>query len=178
LAKSREPRDAPAPRADPPPIPGPLRAWVMPGDDDPRPPLSGRVGRDASRARDAFLIAALAKGLTREAAATEARCSVRTVYARLGDPEFARAVKELRHEWLIAALGKLTAAAGQAADALTGLLGADTEPKIRHAAAKTIFDELLSIKAAADTSEQIAALQARVQLLQEKQLEDQRKRQR
>jgi predicted transcriptional regulator len=150
----------------------------MPGDEDPGPPLSGRVGRDATRVRDVLLIAALAKGCTREVAASEARCSVRTVYERLKDPEFARAVKDLRHEWLIAALGKLTAIAGKAADTLDELMSPDVDAKIRHASAKTVLDELLSLKAAADTSEQIAALQARIQLLQEKQLEDQRKRKR
>ena len=71
-----------------------------------------------------MLIAALAAGVTYDAAAAQAGVSERTVRRRLDDPEFCRQVNDARHEVVARAVAQLSAASTEAVEALRDRRGA------------------------------------------------------
>jgi hypothetical protein len=88
---------------------------------------------------DDLLALALASGATHAEAATKAGCSAKTVQRRLHDPAFRARVSELRRGMVDAASGRLTGALTEAADALRGLLNADSEA-VRLGAARSLIE--------------------------------------
>ncbi len=93
----------------------------------------GRAGADD------VLIASLAAGATRQAAAARATVAERTVYRRLEDPEFRARIDEARGDMVARASAMLTAAGMAAAETLIRLLRAESDA-IKLAAAVKILE--------------------------------------
>ncbi len=108
--------------------------------------------------RDDALVLALARGLTVREAAGEAGFGERTAHRRLADPEFGRRVSAVRGELMERAGGLLSDAAIKAVEALRKLLGSDADT-IRLAAARTILQQSVTLRAAAELEHRIARLE-------------------
>ncbi len=108
--------------------------------------------------RDDALVLALACGLTVRQAAGEAGFGERTAHRRLADPEFRRRVSAVRGELLVGGGGRLSDAATQAVDVLRELLDADADT-IRLAAARTILQQSVALRTAAELEQRIARLE-------------------
>jgi hypothetical protein len=106
------------------------------GADDEVSVLGEREAR--AHARDERIIAALAVGDSYAQAATEARCSRRTVERRMQDSEFRRRVGEARDEYSARALGRLAAMGPKAAAVFDRALD-DDSMRIAMAAARSVF---------------------------------------
>jgi hypothetical protein len=141
------------------------------------PPLQAHL----RRIKDDTLVVEIARGATREEAAKAARCSVRTVYSRLRDPEFQRRVAELRSETLTRAVAKLNNATGKAAERLSDLLdakevvGVDAngervfapDNKTQLGAARGVFGDLIRLMEFTKYGEQVRELEERLRRLEE-----------
>jgi len=92
-----------------------------------------------SRRGDTALILALAEGCTVDAAAQKADISPATVYRRKREPAFRAAVNEARRELWVDAIGRIAAAATDAADTLRALLHSPLD-QVRVAAARSILE--------------------------------------
>jgi len=90
--------------------------------------------------KDRALALALAAGRTVADAAEHAGLSPRTVHRRLANVEFCRLVTATRAEMLAAAMGKLAAAAGNAAGTLAELATDAAADSVRLNAAKTVLE--------------------------------------
>lgn len=90
-------------------------------------------------AGDNKLILALAAGATVRDAAEQAGVGERTVYRRLADTDFRRAVSEARGRLFDAALGKLAGIAAKAAGTLERLMESD-KPNVALGAAKAALE--------------------------------------
>lgn len=88
---------------------------------------------------DDDLILALAAGVSVIEAAERAGVGERTVYRRLADAEFRRAVSEARGRLFDAALGKLASIASKAAGTLERLMESD-KPTVALGAAKAALE--------------------------------------
>ena len=121
-----------------------------PTDKSPNPP---------SR-RDALALA-MAKGLSVAASAREAGCSLQTAFRARKDPKFRERVAELRGQLIDAAVGKLSGAAGEAADQFRTLL-ADPDSGIRLRAAQSILDRLVTLRSHAELEARLTELEARL----------------
>ena len=84
------------------------------------------------------LILALAAGASVRKAAEQAGISERTVYRRLADADFRRAVSEARDRLFDAARGRLADLASKAAETLERLMESD-KPSVARAAAKAVL---------------------------------------
>jgi hypothetical protein len=105
------------------------------------------------------LVLALAAGACAAAAARKAGCSRRTVFRRLKDPEFVRAVGRARGQILSRATSRLARTSAQAVDTLEKLLD-DGNPGVRRMAAKSLLDSLARLTDLAEVEERIAELEA------------------
>jgi len=108
--------------------------------------------------RDDGLVLALARGLTVRLAAEEAGFGERTAHRRLDDPEFRRRVSVVRGELMEQAGGRLSDAATQAVDVLRKLLDSDADTT-RLAAARTILQQSVTLRTAAELEQRIARLE-------------------
>jgi hypothetical protein len=105
-------------------------------------------------------IAALARGATHTQAAAESGISARTLRRWLAeDPDFAAEVAEVRTGLLDEAVGRITAAAGEAVETLRGAL-TDPDGRNRVQAARVLLDALLPLRESLDLEQRIAALEA------------------
>jgi len=108
--------------------------------------------------RDDALVFAVARGLTVRQAAEEAGLGERTAHRRLADPEFRRRVSAVRGELMEQAGGRLSDAATQAVDVLRKLLDSDADTT-RLAAARTILQQSVTLRTAAELEQRIARLE-------------------
>lgn len=115
-------------------------------------------GHAAGRADD-VLIGALAGGSTRGQAASAAGVGERTVYRRLGDPDFAARVQAARARILDDVLTRTAELAGRAVDKLGQLLDAEA-PAVQLGAARTILTIAAEYGERAELAERVAALEA------------------
>lgn len=112
------------------------------------------------RTADEALAAELATGKTVRDAATAAGVAERTVYRRLGEPEFRAKVAGLRAGMLSAAAGRLADSMAAAADHLRALLGAK-DPNVRLRAATQIVTLALKVTELADLERRVKDLEDR-----------------
>jgi AcrR family transcriptional regulator len=110
-------------------------------------------------ASDDELILALAAGATVAEAAERAGVGERTVYRRLKDAEFRRAVSEVRGRAFDAAVGKLAGLAAQAVSALERMLQDGSRAEAVRAA-KIILELVPRLRTFTELEERIAALEA------------------
>lgn len=128
--------------------------------DEPRQ-LSAATGR---RRLDPQVIVALAAGTEIAQIAKELPVSERTIYRRLRDPDFRRRVSQFRDRMTFEAAGRLAAATGAAVETLTALL-ADSEPRVRLCAAKTILEQAIKQRELNEFGERLATLEAQAKCL-------------
>jgi hypothetical protein len=105
------------------------------------------------------LILALAAGANAAAAAKKAGCSRRTVFRRLGEPDFRRAVAQARGQILSRATAMLARTSTLAVKTLRKLLG-DANASVQRMAARSVLDSLARLASQADVEERLAALEA------------------
>lgn len=98
-----------------------------------------RMAENGRPSGDDELILALAAGASVSEAAEQTGMGERTVYRRLADAEFRRAVSEARGRLFDAALGKLAGIATKAADTLERLMESD-KPSVALGAAKAALE--------------------------------------
>ena len=111
--------------------------------------------------KEARLVLALAAGANATAAARRAGCSRRTVFRRLQDPHFCRAVGAARGQILSRATARLARTSTQAVDTLEKLLD-DGSAAVRRIAAKSLLDSLARLTDLAEVEERIAELETAV----------------
>jgi hypothetical protein len=104
------------------------------------------------------LVAALAAGKTIREAAAEAQVSERTVYNRLGDPQFKVRVMETRAAALARGTGKLLAGVNEACEVLLTLLG-NGDARIRQRAAAKLIELAVKLNV-------MGEMETRVELLE------------
>ncbi|HWB13030.1 MAG TPA: hypothetical protein VG826_27640 [Pirellulales bacterium] len=97
------------------------------------------MGSNGTLAGDEELILALAAGATVREAAERAGVGERTVYRRLADADFRRAVSEARDRMFDAARGRLAGLAGRAAETLERLMESE-RPSETLGAAKAVLE--------------------------------------
>jgi len=107
------------------------------------------------------VIAALAAGASAEAAARSGGVSRRTVYRRLEDPTFRKAVDDARAAILARAVAKLTASSTEAAETLRRLLYSPLD-FARLAAARSILEIGVKMREQLDLAARVAALEERL----------------
>jgi transposase-like protein len=95
--------------------------------------------RNDTPAGDEELIRALAAGATVRRAAERAGVDERTVYRRLADPDFRRAVSEARDRTFDSARGQLAGLADRAIETLERLMESD-KPSVALGAAKAVLE--------------------------------------
>jgi hypothetical protein len=117
------------------------------------------------RRNDDGLVLALACGATVEAASRQAALSERTVYSRLREPDFQRRVTAVRTDMTRRAAGLLTAAAGQAVQALLELLRPPSPPAVRLGAARAVLELGQRVREAAEVEADLRALEHRLDAL-------------
>jgi hypothetical protein len=105
------------------------------------------------------LLVALASGKTVEVAAKESGVTARTVHRRLSQPEFRKAVDDLRGQFIERAAATLAESSTSAATALQRLLK-DKNAKVKLQAARAILE--LATKLRTNVS-----IEARVRALEE-----------
>ena len=110
--------------------------------------------------RNDALVLGLARGLTVRQAAQEAASGERTAHRRLADPEFRGRVSAVRGELMERAGGLLSDAAIKAVEALRELLDSDADTT-RLAAARTILQQTVALRTAAELEHRITRLEQR-----------------
>ncbi len=128
------------------------------------PEHSKPAGRAAA---DEILVGYLARGFTKAQAARATGVGVRTVFRRLSDPAFAARVRESRKELLDAAVGRLTAAAADAALTLAALVvpNAAVSEKTKVAASKGVIEMLSRLRSTVELADEVAELRQQVEEL-------------
>jgi hypothetical protein len=116
--------------------------------------------RDRENA-DAGLLAALAAGLTVEAAAVRAGISPRTAHRRLAEDGFRQRVNAARAEMVQRALGQLAKGSTEAAFTLRKLLRT-APPTVRLGAARSILELGSKLRDAEDVERRLQALEQRL----------------
>ena len=104
------------------------------------------------------MVAALAAGASVPAAAKAGGASERTLWRRLEDAAFRKAVEDARAEIVKRAVAKLSAASTEAADTLRQLLYSDMD-FARLAAARSILELGAKLREQGELSERISALE-------------------
>ena len=107
---------------------------------------------------DGALVAALAGGSTVADAARLARVGETTVYRRLRDPDFKKAVVDARSEMLSRAVGTLADASTEAATTLRRLLDAQSE-SVQLGAARSLLEVAVKLRESEELEQRIAALE-------------------
>jgi hypothetical protein len=116
------------------------------------------ANKPRKKAEDALLLA-LAVGATVENAARQCGLSERTVYRRLGEPEFRQRLQQLRTDMIQRTAGALTAAATEAVRTLLELQKTGAPPAARLGAARSILEIGIKLREAADLEERLSALE-------------------
>jgi hypothetical protein len=111
--------------------------------------------------KEARLVLALAAGANTTAAARKAGCSRRTVFRRLQDPSFCRAVGAARGQILSRATARLARSSTRAVNTLEKLLD-DGSAAVRRMAAKSLLDSLARLTDIAEVEQRIAELETTV----------------
>jgi hypothetical protein len=111
---------------------------------------------------DQALLLVLACGASVEAAAKQAQLTERTVYRRLKDPAFKRALAEVRADMLQRTAGALTAAATEAVRTLVGLLAGKEPAAVRLGAARAVLEIGIKVREVADLEQRVLDLEAKV----------------
>lgn len=121
---------------------------------------NGRNPRGAVRpGADGIAAGALAAGATRSEAAAAAGVSERTLYRRMGDPEFRALVSECRARITADVLSGAAGLAGRAVARL-GVLLDDDNPHVSLGAARTILTVAADFGERSELAERLAALEA------------------
>ena len=121
---------------------------------------------------EAELILALACGATPENAAQKAGLSVRTVYRRLAEPAFRAHVRQMRSDMVQRMAGMLTAAGVGALRTLSQLHESALSESVRLGAARSIVELGCKVREAAELTERLAAVEARLEALLDEYVED------
>ena len=104
------------------------------------------------------LVLALAAGANPAAAAKKAGCSRRTVFRRLSEPDFRRAVAQARGQILSRTTAMLARTSTLAVKTLRKLLG-DSNASVQRMAARSVLDALARLSSQAEVEERLAALE-------------------
>jgi hypothetical protein len=104
------------------------------------------------------LVLALAAGATVREAAEKAGIGERTIYRRLADAEFRRAVKEARGRMFDATVGQMAGLTGKATETLARLMESD-KPSEALAAAKAVLELEPRLRRAAEIEERICGFE-------------------
>ena len=118
------------------------------------------MARNDTLKRDDALVLGLARGLTVRQAAGEAGFGERTAHRRLADPEFRLRVSAVRGQLMERAGGRLIDASTKAVDVLRKLLDSDADTT-RLAAARTILQQTVALRTAAELEHRITRLEQR-----------------
>src|SRR5262245_8707319 len=110
------------------------------------------------RAND-VLLAALACGASKQAAAQQAGVSVSTVYRRLDDAAFQRQLKEFRADVVERTSAALTAAGLEFVKTLVSVAGSTAPPATCVAAARAGLELGMKVREATDLEQRLAALE-------------------
>lgn len=106
---------------------------------------------DQNEASDAIIIEALGQGLTHADAADLAGCSAKTVQRRKKDPAFLEKLRLAGAERVAKIERELDALSPEAVDVCRRLMNPDQPPSVQLAAAKTVFQQRLTYRSAAET---------------------------
>ena len=113
---------------------------------------------------DTVLIAELASGSTKTAAANKAGVHVGTVTARFKDPGFLRALNEQRSDLLSEVSGILASSAAGAALVLEELYSDEDEPAhVRRSAARDVLEFSIRVRELHEMEERMATLEKMVE---------------
>lgn len=124
-----------------------------------QPEGDGQRGQDGQR--DGVIVATIAAGGTREAAAAASGASARTVYRRLNDPEVAAAIADARARIARDVLTRAADNAAAAVDTLARIMrDADAPEAARIAAARTLLQVAGTYGQAAELAGRVEALEA------------------
>jgi len=99
-----------------------------------------------SKKNENGLLLALACGASVDAAAKQCDVHERTVYRRLGEPQFKAKLQALRNDMVRRACGMLTAAANEAVRTLLSLQKEATPAPVRLGAARAILEMGLKLR--------------------------------
>jgi len=110
-----------------------------------------------SRARFQFA-QAMARGLKVADAAREAAINERTAYRYLRKPHFRKRVAELQHVYSMLAIGQVSEAIPEAAQALRGLLTSANE-SVRLRAIQCVFELSADLRHSADLENRIVEIE-------------------
>jgi hypothetical protein len=100
----------------------------------------------------------LARGQSRQAAASECKIAVRSVYNGLQDPAFKARVAELRGELVSAVVSRLAGLASKAVETLGDALD-DEDVGVRIRAATAVLDRLIKLGEFSDLADRLAAVE-------------------
>lgn len=117
------------------------------------------AGGDRSN-RDSLVIAALAGGATVAAAAQQAGVSERTVWRRLQDEPFRRALDEAQRQGVQTAVAGLGRASTRAVRTLVALMSTKQRPTVRLAAARAVLEMGTRLREQNELEARIEALEA------------------
>ncbi|HEX4608268.1 MAG TPA: hypothetical protein VH092_08690 [Urbifossiella sp.] len=115
---------------------------------------------------DEPLLLALACGATVEAAARQCGLSDRTVYRRLADREFQVRLRAVRADMTRRAAGMLTAATGEAVQALLTLLKEPSPATVRLGAARAVIELGIKVREVAELEVELRELEERLNRLE------------
>lgn len=119
------------------------------------------TARHQTAGRRELAALALAKGLSFEEAAAEAKCGLRTLKRwSAEDDDFRRRVSQLRGELVSGAMGRMAGQMSEAADTLGELLGAKNEA-VRLGAARSVLELGFRLRESVELEERIRALEGR-----------------
>jgi predicted transcriptional regulator len=116
-----------------------------------------RKGRENS---DDAVILALASGRTVRETSDETLVSQRTIFRRLGDPEFVRRVNEARAEMFSQAVGRLAAITGKAATRLEELFQSESD-SVALGACRAVLELGAKLRETVELEQRIAELERR-----------------
>lgn len=119
--------------------------------------------RNATVGGEPAAILALARGLPKTDAASDAGVDLRTIFRWLEKDEFRAAVTRERGRLLERAVGRLADQAA-AADVLGELAAnADTPPAVRVSAARALLEQAARLRDSLEIEERLAAVEARLE---------------
>jgi hypothetical protein len=122
--------------------------------------MGAEQNRRHGRRSDGVVAAALASGATLAQAASRGNVSERTVRRRLDNPDFAALVERLTVRVMEEVFDSLTAAARLACITLVELLDESVPPATRHAASRTILDQLTRFHDAVELEHRVRILES------------------
>jgi hypothetical protein len=120
------------------------------------------MARQNNQRADEVLLALLACGATKEAAARQAGVSLSTVKRRLADPDFCRRKQALIAEAGQRMVGAFTAAGPAALQTMVELLKAPASGAVRLGAARAVIELGMKVRETSDFEQRLAALEERM----------------